>query len=207
MKALSASPTQEPPKIGAANLPIVSEEDASPEVAALYERFRAHFGRPHVPGILQCFATHPPLLEHMMDLAKTMLFCDGALGRQRKEMLATFVSSGNRCAYCADSHGFAVRVHGGSAEALQAALACDLDANTLTLRERTWLGFVAKVSDASHTVTPADIDALRHDGWSDLQIAETIHLTALFAAFNRVVNAFGLPSQSLLERLHSETHA
>ncbi len=36
-------------------------------------------------------------------------------------------------------------------------------------------------------------------GWSDLQITEAIHLTALFAGFNRVVNAFGLPSQELLK--------
>lgn len=39
---------------------------------------------------------------------------------------------------------------------------------------------------------------MRIAGWNDLQIAETIHITALFACFNRVVNAFGLPSQELL---------
>jgi hypothetical protein len=35
--------------------------------------------------------------------------------------------------------------------------------------------------------------------WTDLQIAEAIHVTALFAAFNRIVNSFGLPSQELLK--------
>jgi hypothetical protein len=42
------------------------------------------------------------------------------------------------------------------------------------------------------------VQNLRDQGWTDLQIAESIHLTALFATFNRVVNAFGLPSRQLL---------
>ena len=108
------------------NLPVITEAAATGEVSALYAHFREHFGRPRVPGILQCFATHPPLLEHMMGIADGVLFNEGSLGRRRKELLATFVSAGNGCAYCADSHGFALRAHGGSDEDLRAALACDV---------------------------------------------------------------------------------
>ncbi len=79
------------------NLPVVDEANASEEVAQLYAKFRETFGRPNVPGILKCFATHPPLLEHMMWLAETVLFCDGSLGRANKELIATFVSSQNQC--------------------------------------------------------------------------------------------------------------
>jgi len=52
------------------NLPVVDEANASEEVVQLYGKFRSTFGRPTVPGILKCFATHPPLLEHMMGLAE-----------------------------------------------------------------------------------------------------------------------------------------
>ena len=61
-----ARPTMPPSSL---NLPVVEEGDASDPVAALYDRFKSHFGRPDVPGILKCFATHPPLLEHMMALS------------------------------------------------------------------------------------------------------------------------------------------
>ena len=54
-------------------------------------------------------------------------------------------------------------------------------------------------------IVPADVEALRLAGWSDLQIAETIHVTALFASFNRVVNGFGLPSQDLLSIYENES--
>lgn len=133
-----------------------------------------------------------------MGLAETMLFSDGALGRKNKELLATFVSSHNHCDYCADSHGFFLRRNDGSAELLEAAQACDLKSASLTPEQRALLRFVQKVTEASNSVSPQDVEHLRSFGWTDLQIAEAIHLAALFACFNRVVNGFGLPSQGLL---------
>lgn len=189
----------------AANLPVVEEHGASPEVQSLYKQFREDFDRPHVPGILKCFATHPPLLQHMMGLAKSMLFIDGSLGRQHKEMISTFVSASNHCAYCTDSHAFAFRANGGTPSALDSVLACDLNSPSITFQQRTLLNFAKKITEDSQSITPADIDVMRAASWTDLQIAEAIHVTALFAAFNRVVNAFGLPSQDLLKTLEEKS--
>jgi alkylhydroperoxidase family enzyme len=50
----------------------------------------------------------------------------------------------------------------------------------------------------SNKVDESDILDLRSSGWEEQQIAECIHVTAMFASFNRVANAFGLPSQDLL---------
>ncbi len=184
--------------VRAANLAGVGAAEAPPEVDRLYARFRENFGRPQVPGILKCFATHPPLLEHMMGLAQSMLFTDGALGRKNKEILATFVSSRNACEYCADSHGSFLLMQGGPPDLLAAAMTCDLQSKSLDPAQAALLRFVQKVTDDSQSIQPADIEVLRASGWKDQQIAETIHLTALFACFNRVVNAFGLQSQGLL---------
>lgn len=180
------------------NLPVVDEANASEEVVQLYAKFRETFGRPNVPGILKCFATHPPLLEHMMGLAETVLFCDGSLGRANKELIATFVSSQNHCEYCADSHGSSLRANGGSAEQLAAATTCNLHSASLTPAQRSLLVFAQKVTEDSSAISPQDVEGLRDSGWTDLQIAEAIHISALFACFNRVVSAFGLPSQGLL---------
>jgi uncharacterized peroxidase-related enzyme len=186
-------------QIHAWNLDVVYEDTASPEVEELYQQFREDFGRPQVPGILQCFATHPPLLRHVMGLAKSMLFLDGALGRRHKEMISTFVSAMNLCKYCTDSHAYAFRVQGGSATALDAVLTCDLDSTSIEEKERALLHFAKKITESSHATTSADMEAMRAAGWTDLQTAEAVHVTALFATFNRVVNAFGLPSQELLK--------
>ncbi|PYX23747.1 MAG: peroxidase, partial [Acidobacteria bacterium] len=39
---------------------------------------------------------------------------------------------------------------------------------------------------------------LRDAGWSEDQIAEAVYVTAMFAFFNRVADAFGVPSQDYL---------
>jgi len=186
------------------NLPGVEEDEAAGEVSELYDYFRSHFGRADVPGILKCFATHPPLLRHMMALSESMIFADGHLTRRHKEMIATFVSSQNECPYCADSHGYFLRVHGGSAEALGAIQKNDLASSSLTAEEQELLRFVQKVNDNSHEIDKADVDLLNAAGWSQSQIAEAVHVAALFATFNRVANAFGLQSQGLLALFESQ---
>jgi uncharacterized peroxidase-related enzyme len=181
-----------------ANLGVVEESAAMGEVAALYDHFRARFGRPVVPGILKCFATHPPLLKHMMDLSESLIFADGHLSRKHKEMIATLVSTQNSCPYCADSHGYFLRVHGGSAQTLAAIQANHLHSPELNHAEQSLLEFARKVNFNSSEIGRADIELLMQSGWSELQIAEAVHVAALFSTFNRVANAFGLRSQGLL---------
>ena len=194
-------------RAASANLSIIDEVSASSEVKQLYAQFRLDFDRPRVPGILQCFATHPPLLTHMMALAREMLFVEGALGRQNKELISAFVSASNSCEYCSDSHAHSFELQGGTRAVTEATLACDLDSLALTEPQRMLLVFAHKITHNSHALTPADVERMRTGGWNDLQIAEAIHITALFAAFNRVVNAFGLSSQNLLQGLKEEvTH-
>jgi uncharacterized peroxidase-related enzyme len=183
----------------AANLPVVEEADAAGEIAELYARYRSHFDRPTVPGILKCFATHPVMARHMMGLAEGLLFIDGYLTRRHKEMIATLVSAENVCSYCADSHGYFLRTLGGTAEQLAAIEACDLTSAAFTPQEQALLAFVDKVTRASHVICRSDIESLIEFGWTEPQVAEAIHIAALFAAFNRIVNAFGLPSQHLLD--------
>lgn len=58
--------------------------------------------------------------------------------------------------------------------------------------ERTLLSWVQLLTRESHRNTASDVDRVREAGWSDEQMAETVYITALFALFNRVADAFGL---------------
>lgn len=178
----------------AKNLPLVEEESAGAETRALFEQYRKHFGRSDLPGILLCFATHPPLLRGMMEIAGGLLFVDGLLTRRHKEMIAAFISLENECPYCADSHAYFLRLEGGSHELLCALETADLDSPQFTEAERALLRFARKVNEDGSTIERADVEAAIEGGWSEAQVAEAVHVAALFAAFNRIANAFGLPS-------------
>ena len=54
------------------------------------------------------------------------------------------------------------------------------------------------MTDAAYRTTPEDVQKLRDAGWSENQISEAVYITALFAFFNRVADAFGVPPQNYL---------
>jgi len=65
--------------------------------------------------------------------------------------------------------------------------------------ERALLEYVTKVTEAAYRTTPQDVQVLRDQGWTEPQIAEAVYITAMFAFFNRVADAFGVSPQGYLE--------
>lgn len=176
------------------NLPLVDERAASKEVSALFLQYRERFARTDLPGIVLCFATNPVLLKGMLEIAENFLFGESLLGRRHKEMIATYVSRQNACPYCADSHGALLREQGESPEIICALQDSDLNAQLFTSTELALLKFAGKVNANSSAVTRSDVETTLRAGWTEAQIAEAVHVAALFAAFNRIANGFGLPS-------------
>ena len=60
------------------------------------------------------------------------------------------------------------------------------------------LDYAELITNAASRSTAEDVQKLRDAGWSDDQISEAVYVTALFAFFNRVADAFGVPSQEYL---------
>ena len=81
---------------------------------------------------------------------------------------------------------------------MSAILEGKLDSAGLTPAERTLLDYVEKVTNAAPRTSAEDVQKLRDKGWSEDQIAEAVYVTAMFAFFNRVADAFGVPPQDYL---------
>jgi alkylhydroperoxidase family enzyme len=60
------------------------------------------------------------------------------------------------------------------------------------------MDYVKLITDAAYRSTPEDVEKLRTVGWNENQISEAVYITALFAFFNRVADAFGISSQNYL---------
>jgi alkylhydroperoxidase family enzyme len=73
-----------------------------------------------------------------------------------------------------------------------------LDEAGLTTAELALMNYVKVINDAAYRSTPEDVEKLRQAGWSEDQISEAVYITALFAFFNRVADAFGIPAQNYL---------
>jgi alkylhydroperoxidase family enzyme len=60
--------------------------------------------------------------------------------------------------------------------------------------------YVELITKDAARSTHADVQKLRDAGWKEDQIAETVYITALFAFFNRVADAFGVPSMDYITK-------
>lgn len=192
---LSKLKTQKPAEAGT-KIRLVAEEDATGETAAAYQYYRDQTGRQDVPGILKCFGANPAFARQMVDISSSLLFCDGALTRRQKELIATYISHLNACPYCFDSHGFFLVVQGASRQVVD-----DVAANNLMRlpeAEQELLLYLGKVERESFKTTADDVQRLRNLGWSEEQIAEGVLVATVMGFCNRVANAFGLPAQNLL---------
>jgi hypothetical protein len=78
---------------------IIEDSEATGEVAAAYDFWRAGSGRRQVPGIIKCFGARPDFLRQVIEFSNTIHFSEGHLSRRHKEMIASHVSYLNRCPY------------------------------------------------------------------------------------------------------------
>ena len=61
------------------------------------------------------------------------------------------------------------------------------------------MDYTKLITEAAPRSTGDDVVILRSHGWSEDQIAEAVYIIAMFAFFNRVADAFGIPPQHYLE--------
>jgi hypothetical protein len=78
---------------------ITEDADATGDLAAAHDFWRAGSGRNQVPGIIKCFGARPDFLRQVVQFSNSVHFSEGHLARRHKEMIASYVSFLNRCPY------------------------------------------------------------------------------------------------------------
>ncbi|MGA7917279.1 MAG: carboxymuconolactone decarboxylase family protein [Candidatus Acidiferrales bacterium] len=78
---------------------ITEDADATGDLAAAHDFWRAGSGRQQVPGIIKCFGARPDFLRQVVEFSNKVHFSEGHLSRRHKEMIASYVSFLNRCPY------------------------------------------------------------------------------------------------------------
>ncbi len=95
----TASESKPATKPDRTKIAIVEDAQATGDVAAAYDAWRAGSGRTQVPGIIKCFGARPDFLRQVLQFSNTVHFSEGHLSRRHKEMIASHVSYLNRCPY------------------------------------------------------------------------------------------------------------
>ena len=95
-----------------AQVKLVRDEDASPEVKAVFDDIRKTRSTDYVNNIWRALAAHPPLLKRFWQQMKDVMVKESRLDPLTKEFVYLAVSMTNNCEYCINSHIAAARKKG-----------------------------------------------------------------------------------------------
>lgn len=98
-----------------ATVPLLSDDDLTPEARAVFDDIRAVRGSDFVNNFWRALAHDPALLKATWERLKVVM-APGALDPLVKEMLYVAVSATNGCEYCSHSHTAAARAKGMTPE-------------------------------------------------------------------------------------------
>lgn len=93
---------------------LVQDDDASPEVLAVYDDIRRTRGSDFINNFWRALAFDAELLARTWSHLKSVMSVEGAIDAKTREMIYIAVSTANACSYCVHSHTAAARAKGMS---------------------------------------------------------------------------------------------
>jgi uncharacterized peroxidase-related enzyme len=178
----------------------VAEKEAQGELKEIYDRLGASHGHSgYVANIMKAFSLKPAVLAAVSGAFQAVTFGASNLSRTQEEMIATVVSSLNRCHYWTNAHAEFLRVSSNGDDDLVNRLKRDWRSAAITVNARVMLAYVEKLTLNSQAITKTDLDELRC-AFSEKQVYDIVIITAIFNFIDRVASAFGVELDAGLQQ-------
>ncbi|MDR3618443.1 MAG: carboxymuconolactone decarboxylase family protein [Paludisphaera borealis] len=152
----------------------------------------AHITLPEgAPGIIGPMIAYPEIQKHLSGLAEVLLRGPSSLTSGERETIAAYVSRGNECRFCCESHAAAARAHLGENRSLVDQVLADAAGSPSSPKMKALLAIADKVRRDGRLVHAADVERARAEGADDQAIHDTVLIAAAFCMFNRYVDGLG----------------
>jgi len=165
----------------------------SPDMQSYFEKCDEKLG--FVPNVLKAFAFDDGKLQAFVDYRHQLVQSAETLSKLEIEMIATVVSSQNRCFYCITAHGNGVRQLGDPV--LGEMMVQNYRAARLPKRQRAMLDFAVKLTVTPWEVEEEDREKLRRAGFSDRDIWDIAAVAAFYNMTNRLASATDMRPNSI----------
>jgi uncharacterized peroxidase-related enzyme len=173
---------------------IIEYENAEGKLKEIYDEVIKKRGK--LAEIHKIHSLNPQSLLDHLDLYLTIMFNKSPLSRAQREMIAVVVSEANKCEYCQEHHGEALK-HFWRNEEIINQLREDYTKVELLPKDKLLcdLGYTLTLFPASKEVGIL-IDALKNMGTSDTEILDATLVISYFNYVNRIVLGLGLEVES-----------
>lgn len=167
----------------------VAPDEATGILAEAYAHQLALKGR--VTGITRLGSLYPELVAERLRLYDVVESAPSAVPDWVKRAVILTVSALNGCHFCMTSNTDRLAEHGKLE--LATALAADpVGTSTGEPAVDAILAYARRLTRDPAAIAEADVQALRDEGWSDLDILDINNLVAYYAYINRVTAGLGL---------------
>jgi uncharacterized peroxidase-related enzyme len=168
---------------------VVDEADAEGKLQEYYDQIKRVRGK--VAHIMKVHSLNPEAMKKHLELYVAIMFGPSGLSREQRELIATVVSSVNRCDYCVHHHAEALHFYWKDRAKLQ-LLIRDPTQVKLPKKEEIMLEYAVKLTKNPASVSESDIHHLRSVGFSDEEILQINLITSYFNFVNRVAEGLGV---------------
>jgi len=140
------------------------------------------------PGIRGPLAFRPETAKPLNELAEVLLRGPSTLTPAERELIATYVSAQNDCFFCQNIHGAMAAYYLGGNEKLVTDVKRNYPDAPISSKLKALLAIAGKVQQGGKQVTLEDIHQARQQGATDLEIHDTVLISAFFCMANRYVD-------------------
>ena len=140
------------------------------------------------PGIIGPLTAYRETEKHLDGLANALMCGPSSLTLAERELIATYVSSGNECYFCTHSHAAVARHLMGDQQQVVAQILEDAATAAVDDKLKALLRIADKVRRDGRLVSDEDVAAARLAGADDKAIHDTVLIAAVFCMFNRYVD-------------------
>ncbi len=163
-------------------------------------------------GVPDIYKSYSKTYLHWIRMGDEVMSRDGPISLGERELIATYVSSLNECAYCRSAHIPSMQLH-GIQQAVLDALIADIETAPIESRLKPLFRFVKLLTLAPQRLTQSEANDVFEAGWDEEALHLAIGVTCRFNFMNRLVMGFGLApaelssAQATAERRHALGYA
>ena len=141
----------------------------------------------HLPGITGLLEYRQDSAAPIRALTQELLRGPSTLTEGERELIATIVSYRNSCRFCTAAHTAAANVL-LEEDKTSAHVKQDLASAPVSDKMKALLAIASLVQESGRSVTPESIQKAKDAGATDIEIHDTVLISALFCLYNRYVD-------------------
>lgn len=149
----------------------------------------------HLPGITGLLEFSQETAEPIRALTQILLRGPSTLTEGERELIASLVSSRNKCSFCTAAHTAAANLLIGENDTCRLVIE-DYESAPVSNKMKALLHIAAKVQESGKQVTTKIVERAKMEGATDLEIHDTVLIAALFCLYNKYVDGLATATPS-----------